>query len=305
MKLKIFSGQISIKLARKIAAELGQKLGKKEYRKFSDGEIWVRYKEDIRGKDAFIIQSFPPPAENFLELLLMIDAAKRARAKKVVAVVPYFGYARQDKQEQDGVPISAELAVNLIMAAGADRILTTDFHSGKIIRAFNSIIKNISAKDIFLKNLKSYSENFFKNLAVLAPDSGRLKMAESYAQQLKNCQIAVIDKYRPAANRVKIKGIDGKVKNRKVLIIDDIIDTGNTLVAVANTVKKEGAKEIYAFVTHGLFSGKAINKINKSPISKLFISDTIPLSYEKRSIKIKLVSVAPLLAQTIKGINRN
>lgn len=303
-----FSGQFSAKLAKEVARELGQKLGKIEFRKFSDGEIWLKYKEDIRGKDVFIIQSFPPPAENLLELLLMLDAAKRALAKKVVAIIPYFGYGRQDKKEQPGEPasqrgepISAELMVKLLFSAGADRILTIDFHSDKM----NAAIRNVFTESIFLPNAKKYLGESLRDLAILTPDLGRIGAAKRYARQLRNCPVVVINKERTKPNQVRVGGISGEVKDKTVLIVDDIVDTGNTLVAAANTAKKMGAKKIFAFVTHALFSGEAVEKINESPISRLFISDTIPFSSEKRSNKIKLVSVAPLLAQAIREIGKN
>ncbi len=316
MEFKIFSGQFSAGLAKKIAKELGQKLGRIEFRKFSDGEIWLRYKEDIKGRDIFIIQSFPSPAENLLELLLMIDAAKNSSARRITAVIPYFGYARQDKKDQPGTPVSAELITNLIRTAGADRILTIDIHSDRVLKFFKSPAENLSADMIFIKEIKKHLPKLPKDLVVLAPDAGSVKMARSFAASLGNCGIAVIDKERQKLNQVKIKKISGKIKNKSVIIVDDIIDTGNTLIAAAEIAKKKAAKKIYACVTHPLFFGKAIEKINKSSISKLFITDTLPFSFGKKSTpphlylgsggkKIKIISVAPLLAQAIRKIHKN
>ena len=318
MKAKIFTGQFNIKLAEKVAKKLGQKLGSVEHRKFSDGEIWLRYKEDIQGQDIFIIQSFPPPADNFLELLLMIDAAKRARAKKIIAVIPYFGYARQDEIDQPGSPLAAKLITKLIFAARPDKILTIDIHSDRVLKFFKSPIENLSAESVFLGEFKKHLRELPKDLpphqnfvcgggglVVLAPDAGSREMARSFSRHLGNCPVAVIDKERPRPGKVKIKKISGKVKNKAVLIVDDIIDTGNTLIVAAEAVKKLGAREIYACVTHGIFSGKAISKIDKSPISKLFITDIIPLPSQKRINKIKVISVAPLLYQTIRKICEN
>jgi ribose-phosphate pyrophosphokinase len=305
MKFKIFAGQISAKLAKKVAKELGQKLGNIEFKKFSDGEIWLRYKEDIRGKALFIIQSFSPPAENLLELLLMIDAAKRNSAKRIFVVVPYFGYARQDKKDQLGAPVSAGLMADLISAAGANRILTIDIHSDRVLKFFKSPVKNLSSAPIFLEYIKKNLPGLPQGFIILAPDAGSVQIARDFSRGLGNCGIAVIDKERLKTGKVKIRKISGKIKNKSVLLVDDIFDTGSTLIAAANTAKKMGAKKIYACVTHGIFSGNAIEKINKSPISKLFITDTIPLPLEKRSKKIKIISAAPLLSKAIPKILKN
>lgn len=308
MELKIFSGQASLDLAAKICSHLNAALGKMTYRKFSDGEIWVQFEENIRGADVFLIQSTYSPAEHIWELLLMIDAAKRASAARICVVIPYYGYARQDRKDESRVPISAKLKADLINAAGAHRVLAMDFHAGQIQGFFNIPVDHIYAKPVFVEYfLKYLSHELLWPLTILSPDVGANKLARSYAKRLNNSPIAIVDKRRPEPNSVEVLNIIGEVKERDVLIVDDIIDTGGTLTESAKKVKQHGAKQIFVFCTHGVLSGDAIKLIGESPIEKLFITDTIPFRTLDLSRpgaqKIEIISVAKIFAEAIKRIH--
>lgn len=244
MELKIFSGQASLDLTAKICSHLNTALGDMTYRKFSDGEIWVRFEENIRGTDVFLIQSTYSPAEHIWELLLMIDAAKRASAARICVVLPYYGYARQDRKDESRVPISAKLKADLISAAGAHRVLAMDLHAGQIQGFFNIPMDHIYAKPVFIEYFVKYLRNeLLGPLTVLSPDVGANKIARSYAKRLENSPIAIIDKRRPEPNLVEVLSIIGETKERSVLIIDDIIDTGGTLTESAKKAKQHGAKQ--------------------------------------------------------------
>ncbi len=291
--IMIFSGSSNPELSREIAKYLGIPLGNVELKRFSDGELWVKYKENIRGGDVFIIQSTNPPSENFMELLIMLDAAKRSSASTVTAVIPYFGYARQDRKDQPRVAITAKLVANLLTVAGADRVISMDLHAAQIQGFFDIPFDHLYASTVFLDTWKSNDNN----LVVVSPDVGGIKLARAYSRRL-NVPLVVIDKRRPKQNKAEVMNIIGDVENKDVLLVDDIIDTGGTFVSAIEALKNAGANEIYGAVTHPILSGDAIEKIENSSISKLYITDSIPLN--KKSKKIIVKTASGLLAEAIR-----
>lgn len=296
----IFSGSSNPQLAEKIVNYLGIELGNVDLKKFSDGEIWVKFRENIRGRDIFLIQSTQPPAENLMELLIMIDAASRASAKRVTAVLPYFGYARQDRKDQPRVAITAKLVANLLTVAGADRIITMDLHAAQIQGYFDIPFDHLYASPVFTGLFKDQEEE----LVLVSPDMGGIKLARSYAKRL-NCNIVVLDKRRPEHNAAEILHIIGDVKNKNVLLVDDLIDTGGTFVSAVSTLKKHGAKKIFGTVTHALLSGDAIEKIENSEIDALYVTDSIPLNSNKKLNKIIVRTASELFAEAIIRSSRN
>lgn len=296
----IFSGRSNPVLARKINEYLNLIPGEIEFQNFSDGEIWVKYRENIRGRDVFLIQSTLPPSENLMELLIMIDAAKRSSAKRITAVIPYFGYARQDRKDQPRVSITAKLVANLITTAGADRVIAMDLHAAQLQGFFDIPMDHLYASPIFTGIFKELSEN----LIVCCPDVGGIKLARSYAKRL-NAGIAVIDKRRPKANIAEVMNIIGEIEGKDVLLVDDLIDTGGTLVNAVKALKEKGAVNIYGAVTHALFSDAAVEKIENSEISKLYVSDSIPLNPEKKYSKIVQKTASAILAEAIIRTYRN
>jgi ribose-phosphate pyrophosphokinase len=296
----IFSGSANLPLSKKIATKLGKDLGSIELKRFSDGEIWVKYSENIRGQDVFIIQSTNPPAENIMELLIMIDAAKRASARTINAVIPYFGYARQDRKDQPRVSISAKLVANLITIAGTDRVVTMDLHAPQIQGFFDIPFDHLYGSSVF----RSQFDRFKNNLVIVSPDVGGIKIARAYAKLL-HCGLVVIDKRRPKQNMVEIVNIIGEVEDKDVLIVDDLIDTAGTFVGAVSALKDEGAKNIFGAITHPLLSGEAIERIEKSNLSKLFVTDTIDFSNKQKSEKIKVLSAADLFAEAIRRTFNN
>lgn len=297
---KIFSGSSNLPLAEKIAAKLNKPLGLIELKRFSDGEIWVKYLENIRGSDIFIIQSTNPPAENLLELLIMVDAAKRASANRITAVIPYFGYSRQDRKDQPRVSITAKLVANLITIAGADRVITMDLHAAQIQGFFDIPFDHLYGSSIFSGLFNDIKDN----LVVVSPDVGGIKIARSYAKRL-NASLVVIDKRRPKQNFAEVVHIIGSVKDKDVLIVDDLIDTAGTFVSAIDALKKEGAKNIYGAVTHPLFSGPALDRIRHSQITKLLVSDSIKFKHSDNLEKISVVSAAEILAEAITRTHDN
>lgn len=297
--LKIFAGRFSRYLGNKICSKLKMVPGKCSIRTFSDGEIWMKYNENIRGSDVFIIQSTLPPADNLMELLIMIDAAKRASARRVNAVIPYFGYARQDRKDQPRVSITAKLVANLITEAGADRVITMDLHASQIQGFFDIPVDHLYGSAVFMKKFKKLN---LSNLAVATPDVGGIKMARAYAKRL-HADLIVIDKRRPKPNVAEVMNIIGEVENKNILIIDDLIDTGGTFVNAVNALKNNGALEIYGACTHAVFSGESLDRINKSALKKLYVSDTLPLTYT--SSKIETITVAEIFAESILRTNKN
>ena len=292
--LKIFAGSSNFPLAEKIALKLNKPLGLIELKRFSDGEIWVKFLENIRGSDVFIVQSTNPPAENLLELLIMVDAAKRASAQRITAVIPYFGYSRQDRKDQPRVSITAKLVANLITVAGADRVITMDLHAAQIQGFFDIPFDHLYGSSIF----SGLFNNIKENLVVVSPDVGGIKIARSYAKRL-NASLVVIDKRRPKQNLAEVVQIIGSVRDKDILIVDDLIDTGGTFVGAIDALKKEGAQNIYGAVTHPLFSGPAIERIRNSQITNLLVSDTINFRGSENMDKITVISAADIFAEAI------
>jgi ribose-phosphate pyrophosphokinase len=300
--LKLFSGRANLNLAKSISKSLGVSLGKCEIKNFSDGELWVKYRDNIRGSDVFVIQSTNPPSDNLMEALIMIDAAKRASAKKVTAVIPYFGYARQDRKDQPRVSITAKLVANLITNAGADRVITMDLHAPQIQGFFDIPVDHLYSSAIF-------SPYFFKrkipNLAIVSPDVGSIKLARSYAKRL-GAELILIDKRRPKPNKAEIMNIIGTAINRNILIVDDLIDTGGTFINAVMALKAAGAKEIYGACTHPILSGDAAERIENSDIEKLYITDSVRIDEKiRKSKKIEMLSAARLFAEAIKRCYKN
>ncbi|TAL68819.1 MAG: ribose-phosphate pyrophosphokinase [Bacteroidetes bacterium] len=291
---KVASGRSNIALAQKVAEHQGIHLSEVTIRNFSDGEIWVKFEENVRGIDLFIIQSTNAPSDNLMELLLMIDAAKRASAQRVTAVIPYYGGARQDRKDQPRVSISAKLYANLIVRAGADRVITIDLHSSQIQGFFDIPLDHLYASPVLIKALSKLN---LDNLAIAAPDVGGVKTARAYSKRIGG-DLVLVDKRRPAHNVAEIVSVIGEVKDKNVVIVDDLIDTGSTFVQCAEVLKDKGAKSINGICVHPVFSGKALEKIeNSKAIEKLFVTDTIQLKKECK--KIEVVSVAELLAEAI------
>lgn len=291
---KIASGRSNNALAQKVAASLGVQLAEVKIQNFSDGEIWAKYEDNIRGVDLFIIQSTFAPSDNLMELLILIDAAKRASASRVTAVIPYYGYARQDRKDQPRVAITAKLVANMLARAGADRIITVDLHSSQIQGFFDIPLDHLYASPVLIKKLM---KNKIENLTVAAPDVGGIKTARSYAKRMGG-ELLLVDKRRPAHNVAEITHIIGEVTGRNVVIVDDMIDTGSTFVQCAEALKERGAEHIYGICVHPVFSGTALEKIeNSKAIDTMFITDTIPL--KRHSDKIEIVSVADLLGEAI------
>ncbi|HZK76255.1 MAG TPA: ribose-phosphate pyrophosphokinase [Candidatus Kapabacteria bacterium] len=291
---KLVAGRSNPKFAESVAATLAIPLAKVRIKNFSDGEIWVKYDENIRGEDLFIIQSTMTPADNLFELLMLIDAAVRASAKRITAVIPYFGYARQDRKDQPRVAITSKLVANLIATAGADRVITMDLHAPQLQGFFDIPVDHLYASNTFVKYFK---DEKIKHMIVASPDVGGTKMARSYARRF-NTDLIVIDKRRPAPNVAEVMNIIGDPSGKNVIIIDDLIDTAGTFTNAAAALKKAGAKSIYGACTHAVLSGDAIQRIEDSPLECLIVADTIPS--HNHSPKIKVMSVANVFAEAIK-----
>jgi len=294
--LTIFSGRSNVALSRAIAEQYGSRLGEVTIKNFSDGELYVKFQESIRGVDTYIIQSTSSPESTIIELLMMIDAAKRASAHRVTAVIPYFGYARQDRKDQPRVSIAAKLMANLFTTAGADRVLTMDLHAPQIQGFFDIPLDHLYASTIFIDYFKSHA---IDDLVVVAPDVGSLKMARAYSKKL-NAGLAFVDKRRPQQNVAEVMNIIGEVADKNILLVDDMIDTAGTLTNAAVALKERGAKKIVACGTHAILSGPAYQRIEDSPIDMLLVSDTVPL--HRHSDKIKVLSVAGVFADAIRRI---
>ncbi len=299
--LKIFSGRSNPDLALSIANTLNQSLGKISISTFADGEIWVKYEENIRGCDVFIIQSTNGPSENIMELSLMIDAAVRASADTVTVVIPYFGYGRQDRKDQPRVPISSRVIVDILTAMGTNRIITLDLHSTQIQGFAKIPFDNLYSRSVIFNAIQS--ENFDpENSVVLAPDIGSAKMSQGYAKNL-GMHFALIDKRRFAPNQVEINHLIGRLENMDVLIIDDMIDTAGTLVNAASAAINKGAKSVTAIATHGVLSDPAIDRIEKSDIKKVIITDTISVPKHKLIDKLKIISVSNIFGQAVDRVH--
>jgi ribose-phosphate pyrophosphokinase len=296
--LKIFSGLAHPDLAQRIASSAGTHLSAMEIRRFSDGEISVAIEENARGVDAFVIQPTFSPADNLMELLLICDALKRASARRVTAVIPYFGYARQDRKDRPRVAISAKVVANLIAGSGVDRVLTMDLHSSQIQGFFDIPVDHLYAARVLVRH---YAEKKIPDLVVVSPDIGSVKMARAYAKRL-NAGLAVIDKRRPHANAVEVYHVIGEVKNKNVLLVDDLIDTAGTVVAAVAKLKEESAKDVYGAITHPVLSGPAIGRIEESEMKELVVTDSVPL--RAPCSKVRVLSVAGLLGEAIQRIHR-
>ena len=297
--VKIFSGRHSVVLSKKIAVAYGLDLGNVVFHNFNDGEFQPSYEETVRGQKVFIIQSTPPPFDNLLELLLMIDAAKRASAKEIIAVVPYFGMARQDRKDKPRVPIGAKLAANLISSAGATRIVTIDLHADQIQGFFEVPVDHLFASTVFMKYIEALK---LPNLIIASPDVGGTKRANAYAKYL-NTEMVICYKKRLVANQVAEIRIIGNVEGKDVVLVDDMIDTGGTLVKAAEIMKKQGASSVRAVCTHPVLSNDAEHKINQSCLEELIITDTLPISGTVE--KIKVLTISNLFADVIRSIENN
>ena len=299
-ELVLIAGSAHPVMGERIAECLGRKLLNVEIGRFSDGEINIKIMENIRGTDVFIIQPTMPPAENILELLLMIDAVRRASCRRVTAVIPYFGYARQDRKDQPRVPIGAKLMADLITGAGANRVLTIDLHAPQIQGFFNIPLDHIYSAPVLLKHFWEYPR---ENMSVVAPDVGSIKMARAFAKRL-DVGLAIIDKRRPRANEAVVMNFIGEVAGKDVLIFDDMIDTAGTLADAARVIiEEQEALSVTACCTHPLLSGSALEKLNDSPIKEVVVSNTIPFDRFEKCPKIRVLDMAPLLADAIERIH--
>jgi len=301
--MMVLTGTANPALAEGIAEELGQPLCEVTVKRFADGEIFVRIDENVRGRDVFVIQPTNPPAENTLELLLLIDAAKRASAARVTAVVPYFGYARQDRKDQPRVSIAAKLMANLIVAAGADRLITIDLHQHQLQGFFDIPVDHLYASPVFMEHYRSTDKEDF---VVVATDVGAAKMARGYAKRM-GAGLAIIDKRRSGPNVAEVVNVVGEVRGRKCLIPDDMVDTAGTMVNAVEALRERGATEVYCIATHALLSGPAVERLSGADIVEIAVTDTVAVSEEKREALPNLVevSVAPLLARAIESTHYN
>ena len=298
--LKIFSGRSNPTLAKKIVESLGIGLGQLTIKNFADGELWIKFEENIRGTDVFIIQSTNSPAENIMELVLIIDAAVRASANTVTAVIPYFGYGRQDRKDNPRVPISSRVMVDLITATGANRIITMDLHSTQI-QGFATIPFDHLYSRMVLQDAIYSLELDPKNSVVLSPDVGSARMSQAYAKRL-GMHFALIDKRRYAPNKAQVMHMIGDLKDKHVLIIDDMIDTAGTIVNAANEAKENGAISVTAIATHALLSVPAIDRIKESNIEKLVVTDTVSIEDEKKIGNMEIVTVANVFGEAIRRV---
>ncbi|MDZ4714641.1 MAG: ribose-phosphate pyrophosphokinase [Cytophagales bacterium] len=297
MAVRIFSGRATVYLADKIAQAYGESLGEVKYQQFSDGEMSPFLKESVRGHEVFIIQSTFSPAENFMELLLMIDAARRASAESVNVIIPYFGYARQDRKDQPRVSIAAKMIANLLSAAGANRIMTCDLHADQIQGFFDIPVDHLDGAYIFIPYLKSLE---LKNIMFASPDVGGIKRARYFAKHF-NADLAVCDKYRKEANKIESMRLIGEVEGKDVVLVDDLVDTAGTICKAAGLLKEKGAASVRAVCTHPVLSGGAYETISASALEEIVVTDTIPL--KKETEKIKVLSVSNLFAKAIRKIH--
>jgi len=300
--LRILSGNANPDLARAIASHLGLPLSQMVVGRFEDGEIWVRIEESVRGKDVFVVQpTCPPTSDNIMELLIILDALKRASARRTTAVIPYYGYARQEKKIKPREPITAKLVADVISAAGADRILAVDLHVQSIQGFFDIPVDHLPAGPILAEDIIARSRAGPETV-VVSPDVGGVGAAKALADRL-NASLAIIAKRRPDTNQVEILQVIGELEGGRAILIDDIIDTGGSIVSAAEAIASYGASEIYAYATHPVFSGNAVDKLEGSPIKEVVVTDSIPLPQDKRRPKIRVLSIAPILAEAIRRVN--
>ena len=300
--MKLIACNSNIELAKAISSYVGIGLADATIRNFADGEIFVRINENIRGEDIFIIQSTSPPANDHLvELLITIDAAKRASAKRITVVMPYFGYARQDRKDEGRTAISAKLIANLITSAGVNRVVTIDLHAGQIQGFFDIPLDNLFSVNELIKDMKE--KTIGKNIAIVSPDVGGVVRARAFAKRI-DASLVIIDKRRERAGESEVMNIIGEVNNKTCILLDDIVDSGGTLCSAAKALKDNGAKEIYSYIVHGVLSGNALEKIENSEIKEMVLTDSIEASKEiKNSKNIRHISIAPLMGEAIKRIN--
>lgn len=301
--MALFAGRSNPELAKNIADYIGQPLGVIDIKNFSDGEVWVKYRENIRGKDVFLIQSTNSPAENILELVLMIDAAVRASADRVTVVIPYFGYSRQDRKDTPRVPISARVMVDLFTATGADRIISMDLHSTQTQGFAKIPFDHLFSRIVLLDKLKNIGLNP-ETSTVLSPDMGSVQMSQSYAKHL-GMHFALIDKRRYAPNKAEVAHLIGDLEGKDVLIIDDMIDTAGTIVNAASEAIQNGAKSVTVAATHAILSGEAVSRLDQSVISKFIFTDTIQIPQEKQLCDMEVVSVSEVFGEAIKRIHNS
>ena len=298
----LFTGNANLELAQEIANNLGISLGQASINRFSDGEVAIEIQQNVRGRDVFVIQpTCAPTNENLMELCLMVDALKRASARRITAVIPYYGYARQDRRPRSTrVPISAKVVANMLEAVGVNRVLTMDLHADQIQGFFDIPVDNIYASPVLLADLKARNHS---DLVVVSPDVGGVVRARALAKQL-GCDLAIIDKRRPKANVSEVMHVIGEIENRNCVIMDDMIDTAGTIVKAAEVLKERGAKSVFAYCTHPVFSGPALERIRSSHLDEMVITNTIPLSEDAQNIKnIRQLSVAFLFAESIRRIS--
>ena len=301
-KLAIFTGNANPKLANDICDCLGIKLFEALVSRFSDGEIQIKINENVRGKDVFLVQPICPPVnESLMEVLILIDALRRASSQRITAVMPYYAYARQDRKDQPRVPITAKLVANIVTTAGADRILTMDLHAGQIQGFFDIPVDHLYGVNVFVDYF--LDKKNLNNLVVVSPDVGGIKMARAYAKRL-SAGLAIVDKRRKSPEAIEVMHILGDVKGKNAIIVDDLVATGSSLIEAILAIKKAGAGDIYAAISHGVLSGKAISNIDKcKDLKELVITDSIPLVESKKYARIKQLTIAPLLAEAIKRIH--
>jgi ribose-phosphate pyrophosphokinase len=300
-ELRVFSGNANPTLGAGIARALGVPLGRTHLSRFSDGEVWFQIQDNVRGADVFVVQpTCPPVGENLMELLVMLDAFKRASAERITTVLPYYGYGRQDRKDRPRVPISAKLVADLLSTAGADRILAVDLHAAQIQGFFDIPVDHLFAAPVIVEHV---SKLRLPDLTVVSPDAGGVERARAYAKRL-DAPLAIVDKRRERPNEADIHHVIGDVEGRTALIVDDLADTAGTLAKVARAVKNAGATDVIASATHAVLSGRAIEMIEDSPLSRLLVTDSIPLSLEKqRCKKIAVLSIADLMARAIRNIH--
>ena len=297
--VKIFSGSGSEEVAKKIANEFGKPLGKGKLGKFSDGELSFRYTETVRGSDVYIVQSTVNGSDNLIELFLMIDAAKRASAKHVNVVIPYYGYARQDRKDKPRIAVSAKLMANLLTASGASRVVSCDLHAGQIQGFFDIPLDHLNGSSVFVPYVKKLN---LENVIFASPDAGGTERVREYAKYF-DCEFVICDKTREKANEVKSVEVIGEVKDKDVIIVDDLIDTGGTIAMASNVIMDKGAKSVRAIITHPVLSGNAEENLENSSLIELVVTDSIPLNI--RNKKIKVLSIAGLFAKAIRKIHEN
>ena len=300
-ELRVFTGSAHAALGEAIARFLGVPLGRAHLARFSDGEVWFQIQDNVRGADVFVVQPTGPPVnENLMELLVMIDAFKRSSATRITAVLPYYGYARQDRKDKPRVPISAKLVADLLSTAGTSRVLTMDLHASQIQGFFDVPVDHLFAAPVIMDHVAKLK---LPKLTVVSPDAGGVERARAYAKRLE-AALAIVDKRRESPNVAEVHNVVGDVEGRTTLIVDDMIDTGGTLAKVAFALKEAGAREILASSSHAVLSGQAVQKIEESPLSQLIVTDSIPLSEEKRRCpKIVVLSIAELMAKAIRNIH--